>query len=110
MKVVHGLLLLLCLCRVRGQDLDVGLLSSDVPKTADDPAAQASKQAVPDTWAEVRALRDMVVELKVQVRSMEARVKESEGQVNNLRVELAVNKLHIEQLQKENAGTDQYGS
>lgn len=102
MRVVSGvLLLLLCLHSLRGQILDPSL----VPGSCDEQVAQALKQKmlVEDTGT----LRDIVVELKVQLRSMEARVKESEVKVNEMRVELAVTKVHIEQLQKENVGKAQ---
>lgn len=102
MRVVSGvLLLLLCLHSLRGQMLDPSL----VPGSCDEQVAQALKQKllVEDTGT----LRDIVVELKVQLRSMEARVKESEVKVNEMRVELAVTKVHIEQLRKENAGKAQ---
>lgn len=101
MRVLSGaLLLLLCLHSLRGQSLDPGL----VPGSCDEQVAQALRQKEPDTCENTRTLRDIVLELKVQLKSMEAHVKESEAKVNNMRVELAVTKVHVEQLQKENAG------
>ncbi|XP_028440139.1 uncharacterized protein LOC114559595 [Perca flavescens] len=67
----------------------------------DEQTEQTTKQTTPDIWAEVRAVRDMVVELQVELRNMEARVKYSEGQVNQLKTELIVTKVHVEQLQRE---------
>uniref|UniRef100_A0A8C4HK24 C1q domain-containing protein n=1 Tax=Dicentrarchus labrax TaxID=13489 RepID=A0A8C4HK24_DICLA len=64
---------------------------------------QTTKQTTPDIWVEVRALRDMVVELKVELRNMEARVKDSESQVNELKAELMVTKVQMELLQRENS-------
>ncbi|CAJ1063783.1 heavy metal-binding protein HIP-like [Xyrichtys novacula] len=61
-----------------------------------------SKQTTPDIWVEVRALRDMVVELKVQLSALEDKVKESENQVDDLRAELISTKFHMELLQTEN--------
>lgn len=90
------LLLLLCLHSLRGQMLDPSL----VPGSCDEQVAQALKQKI--LVEDTGTLRDIVVELKVQLRSMEARVKESEVKVNEMRVELAVTKVHVEQLQKEN--------
>uniref|UniRef100_A0A8C4NS18 C1q domain-containing protein n=1 Tax=Dicentrarchus labrax TaxID=13489 RepID=A0A8C4NS18_DICLA len=45
----------------------------------------------------------MVVELKVELRNMEARVKDSESQVNELKTELMVTKVQMELLQRENS-------
>lgn len=102
MKVVFGVsLLLLCLHSLRGQGLDPARL---VPQSRDEQVAQVSRQKVPDPFEDSRTLRDIVVELKVQLKSMEARVRESEVKVNDMRVELAVTKVHVEQLQKENVG------
>lgn len=68
--------------------------------SGDEQVAQVSRPKVPETLEDARTSRDIVVQLK----SMEARVKESEVKVNDMRVELAVTKVHVEQLQKENAG------
>lgn len=98
MRAVSGvLLLLLCLHSLRGQGLDPGPVSG----SCDEHVAQALRQKVPDTLEDTRTLRDVVL---MQLKSMEARVKESEVKVNDMRVELAVAKLHVQQLQKENAG------
>ncbi|XP_059181677.1 heavy metal-binding protein HIP-like [Centropristis striata] len=66
-----------------------------------DAGEETTKQITPDIWAEVRALRDMVVELKVELRNVEATVKDSESQVDELKVELIVTKMQVEQLQRE---------
>lgn len=57
-------------------------------------------QKLPNAFEDTRTLRDIVME---QLRSMEARVKESELKVNDMRVDLAVTKVHVEQLLKENS-------
>lgn len=92
MRVVSGVsLLLLCLHSLQGQGLDPGL----VPGPCDEQVAQALRQKVPDT------LRDIIL---LYLKSVEARVKDSEDKVNDMRVELAATKTHVVQLQKENAG------
>lgn len=101
MRVFSGfLLLLLSLHSLQGQGLDLGLESG----SCDEQVAQALRQKVPDTFELNGPLRDIVLKLKVQVESMEARVKESEVKVNDMRVELAVTKVHVELLQKDKAG------
>ncbi|XP_041657946.1 heavy metal-binding protein HIP-like [Cheilinus undulatus] len=94
MRVAVGLLFLLhCLSGSQAQGED-GRLSE---------GGNTSKQTTPDIWAEVKALRDMVVQLNVEQRYLEAIVKESESQVEELRVELIITKMHVEQLQTENS-------
>ncbi|KAL7390586.1 hypothetical protein ABVT39_023882 [Epinephelus coioides] len=112
MRVVVGLLLLLlALCGSGaqgeggglGQVGEIGQLETAPRDAAEESTEQTTKQTTPDIWAEVRALRDMVVELKVQLRNMEATVKDSESQVNDLKAELMVTKVHVELLQRENS-------
>ncbi|XP_078028639.1 uncharacterized protein LOC144464689 [Epinephelus lanceolatus] len=113
MRVVVGLLLLLlalCGSGAQGEGGGLGQVGeiSEFQETAPRDAAeesteQTTEQTTPDIWAEVRALRDMVVELKVELRNMEARVKDSESQVNDLKAELMVTKVHVELLQRENS-------
>ncbi|XP_068186540.1 uncharacterized protein [Antennarius striatus] len=61
----------------------------------------------PDICAEVRALRDMLVEVKAEVkwqlRNMETRLKESETLVDQLKADLDATKVSMEVLQKENS-------
>ncbi|XP_070772799.1 uncharacterized protein [Enoplosus armatus] len=110
MRVVLGLLLLLlglCASVAQGEGGGLGEVS-EFQKTAQRDAVeesikQTAKQTNPDIWAEVRALRNMVVELKVELRNMEARVKDSESQVNELKAELMVTKVHVELLQLDNS-------
>uniref|UniRef100_A0A8C4H6D6 C1q domain-containing protein n=1 Tax=Dicentrarchus labrax TaxID=13489 RepID=A0A8C4H6D6_DICLA len=101
MRVVLGLLLLLLgLCGSGAQGEGGGL---DEVGAVEESSEQTTKQTTPDIWAEVRALRDMVVELKVELRNMEARVKDSESQLNELKTELMVTKVQMELLQRENS-------
>ncbi|XP_042354533.1 uncharacterized protein LOC121952112 [Plectropomus leopardus] len=110
MRVVVGLLLLLLgLCGSGAQGEGGGLgeageISQFLEKAPRDAAEEpTTKQTTPDIWAEVRALRDMVVELKVELRNMEARVKDSESHVDELKAELMVTKVQVELLQRENS-------
>ncbi|XP_059186066.1 complement C1q-like protein 2 [Centropristis striata] len=116
--VIVGLLLLLGLCGSGAQGSGVQ------EKAGEESAEQTTKQTTPDIWAEVRALRDMVVELKVEQRNMEARVTDSENQLiltkaqvellerqnsdlqtrlSSSESELVVSKSRIDQLERENA-------
>ena len=114
MRVVVGLLLLLLgLCGSGAQGEGGGLgevgeireFQETAPRDGGEESTERdTKQTTPDIWAEVRALRDMVVELRVELRNMEARVKDSESQVDELKAELMLTKVHVEQLQTENSG------
>uniref|UniRef100_A0A6Q2YZ45 C1q domain-containing protein n=1 Tax=Esox lucius TaxID=8010 RepID=A0A6Q2YZ45_ESOLU len=53
---------------------------------------QTTSSSTPDVWTELKEVRDMVGELRVELRSMEARLKDKEKEV--------------EVLKKENAGID----
>lgn len=86
------MLLLLCEYRAQGEDGDL--------------TEQTLEQTTPDIWAEMRALRDMVVELQVELRTMENRVMESDRKMEELKTELTVTKMYIELLQIENSGAD----
>ncbi|KAE8287378.1 hypothetical protein D5F01_LYC13417 [Larimichthys crocea] len=113
MRVVLGLqLVLLGLCGSGAQGEGGGLSEvvelSEFQKTdprdaVEEASEQTTEQTYTDIWAEVRALRDMVVELKVELKNMESRVKDSESQVNELKAELIVTKVHVELLQRENS-------
>uniref|UniRef100_A0A3Q3W4C6 C1q domain-containing protein n=1 Tax=Mola mola TaxID=94237 RepID=A0A3Q3W4C6_MOLML len=70
---------------------------------AEELTQQTLRQTTPDIWAEVRALRDRVVELRVELRIMTERMKESRSHVDDLKSQLLVNKGHMEQLQRENS-------
>ncbi|XP_051258520.1 major antigen-like isoform X2 [Dicentrarchus labrax] len=101
MRVVLGLLLLLLgLCGSGAQGEGGGL---DEGGAVEESSEQTTKQTTCDIWVEMRALRDMVVELKVELRNMEARVKDSESQVNELKTELILTKVQVELLQRENS-------
>ena len=66
MRIDLGLLLLLlALCGSGAQGEDGGL--------GEEWTKQTTEQTTPDIWAEVKPMRDMVVELKVELRNMEAR-------------------------------------
>lgn len=103
MRVVLGLLvLLLSQGRGHGQADEIGEVQKAARKdAAEEPTEETTKQPPPDIWAEVRALRDMVVELG----NMKATVKESERQVEDLKTELMVTKAHMGQLQRRTTGT-----
>ncbi|XP_059211496.1 complement C1q-like protein 2 [Centropristis striata] len=97
MRAVGLLLLLLALCGSGAQ--------GELKET------ETTKTTTPDIWAEVRALRDMVVELKVELRNVQAAVTDSESQVEELKAELMVTNVYtrlsssesrIETLEREN--------
>uniref|UniRef100_A0A673XF61 Uncharacterized LOC115196218 n=1 Tax=Salmo trutta TaxID=8032 RepID=A0A673XF61_SALTR len=67
----------------------------------------------PDIWDEMKALRDMVMEQREKLRTMEGRVTACEGEVEtqkstvmDLRIELMVTKAKVAELEKENAGNE----
>ncbi|XP_071394382.1 complement C1q-like protein 2 [Centroberyx affinis] len=99
------LLLLLAVCGSGAQEEGGGggqvgeVRGSEFQKKSQRDVAEESTEqsiATPDIWAEVKALRDMVVEQRVELRNMEARVESSESQ-------LIDTKYHMEQLQRENS-------
>lgn len=59
-----------------------------------------------DVSAEMKALRDMVEQLRVDLTTMAGRMNESESKVETLTGELSVTKTLVEQLQNENSGTE----
>ncbi|XP_059207734.1 complement C1q-like protein 2 isoform X2 [Centropristis striata] len=63
-----------------------------------DPAEEPTEQTTPDIWAEVRALRDMVVELNVHM-GLQQREK------SDLQSELLISKSRIDQLERLNAAS-----
>ncbi|XP_059214580.1 complement C1q-like protein 2 [Centropristis striata] len=101
MRAVGLLLLLLALCGSGAQ--------GELQET------ETTKTTTPDIWAEVRALRDMVVELKVELRNVQAAVTDSESQVEELKAELMVTNVYtrlsssesrIDTLERENTGDE----
>ncbi|TKS82432.1 Complement C1q-like protein 4 C1q and tumor necrosis factor-related protein 11 [Collichthys lucidus] len=110
MRVGFGLVLLLlgqCGLRAQGEGgglSDVGEIREFQKTHPRDAVEESSKQTTPDIWDEVRALRDMMVELKADLKNMVTRLKDSESQVNELKAELIVTKVHVELLQRENSG------
>ncbi|XP_038563486.1 heavy metal-binding protein HIP-like isoform X2 [Micropterus salmoides] len=112
MRVFGLLLLLFGLCGSGahgeggglGEVGEISQFQKTAPRDADEESTkQTTEQTTTDIWGEVRALRDMVVELKVELRNMKARVKDSESQVKDLKAELIVTKVLVDLLQKENS-------
>ncbi|XP_078028641.1 uncharacterized protein LOC117261752 isoform X2 [Epinephelus lanceolatus] len=140
MRVVVGLLLLLlALCgsgaQGKGGGLrqvgEIGQLETAPRDAAEESAESTTEQTTPDIWAEVRALRDMVVELKVFVQmlqrensvqatdliSLGTRLTATESKTSDLEKvnadlqtrlsssesELLLSKSRIDQLERENA-------
>ncbi|XP_059190928.1 multimerin-2-like [Centropristis striata] len=91
-----GLLLLLLLLALCGSGAQGELQETALRDPAEEPTEQTTKQTTPDIWAEVRALRDMVVELKVELKNMQAAVTDSESQVDELNLQVTL-------LQRENS-------
>uniref|UniRef100_A0A8C7QSM6 C1q domain-containing protein n=1 Tax=Oncorhynchus mykiss TaxID=8022 RepID=A0A8C7QSM6_ONCMY len=65
----------------------------------------------PDIWDEMKGLRDMVMEQREKLRTMEGRVTACEGEVEtqkntvmDLRIQLMVTKAKVAELEKDNAG------
>nr|XP_023999843.1 uncharacterized protein LOC112077578 [Salvelinus alpinus] len=67
----------------------------------------------PDIWDEMKGLRDMVVEQREKLRTMEGRVTACEGEVETqkntvmeLRIQLMVTKAKVAELEKDNAALE----
>ncbi|XP_030293618.1 complement C1q-like protein 2 isoform X2 [Sparus aurata] len=132
MRVVVGLLLLLLgLCGSGAQGEAGGLgevaeinQNTDPKHAAEESTEQTTKQTTCDIWTELRALRDMVVELNVHVEllqrensvqatellSLESRLTSSESKTSDLEKEnadlqtrLSSSESRIDQLERENA-------
>ncbi|XP_042265849.1 uncharacterized protein LOC121896183 [Thunnus maccoyii] len=92
MKTFLALLLLCCLCRAQKDSSGNNVLlqapnvdSKEGVAETQEPRTEAEVQA--DIWAELRDLRDMVVEQKVELRHLTARVTAAESQVEALQKE-----------------------
>uniref|UniRef100_A0A671TNT0 C1q domain-containing protein n=1 Tax=Sparus aurata TaxID=8175 RepID=A0A671TNT0_SPAAU len=104
MRVVVGLLLLLLgLCGSGAQGEAGGLgevaeinQNTDPKHAAEESTEQTTKQTTSDVWTELRALRDMVVELNVH---MELLQREN----SDLQTRLSSSESRIDQLERENA-------
>nr|XP_033502680.1 heavy metal-binding protein HIP-like [Epinephelus lanceolatus] len=113
MRVVVGLLLLLlalCGSGAQGEGGGLGQVGeiSEFEETAPRDAAeesskQTTEQTTPDIWAEVRALRDMVVELKVFVQMLQRENSDLQTRLSSSESELLLSKSRIDQLERENA-------
>ncbi|XP_067338994.1 uncharacterized protein [Channa argus] len=107
------LFVLLCLlvpwgCVVRanegGESQLVNFLENKMQTLDPDTRADQSteqKNTTLDIWMELRMLRDMVVEQKVEMRHMEARLKETEMQADEQKVDLILTKTTLEELKKD---------
>nr|XP_033490124.1 cerebellin-2-like isoform X2 [Epinephelus lanceolatus] len=112
MRVVVGLLLLLlALCgsgaQGKGGGLrqvgEIGQLETAPRDAAEESAESTTEQTTPDIWAEVRALRDMVVELKVFVQMLQRENSDLQTRLSSSESELLLSKSRIDQLERENA-------
>ncbi|XP_039638143.1 multimerin-2-like [Perca fluviatilis] len=75
----------------------------DPDTTADE--AHDQTNTGPDIWTEVRMLRDMVVEQKVELRNMEARLRETEIQADDQKLDLLLTKTSLEELKRDHTTT-----
>ena len=120
MKGTGALLaLLLCLCEtwvpgeskgvVRdsdGGDIGKGEVRSErqsIEEAIDQSTSNLETTVPPDIWDEVKQLRDMVVEQRVELRILDSRLKETENQVDKHKVELALTRNDVEALKMTNA-------
>ncbi|XP_059202798.1 uncharacterized protein LOC131982218 [Centropristis striata] len=90
-----GLLLLLLLA-LGGSGAQGELQETAPTDPAEEPTEQTTKQTTPDIWAEVRALRDMVVKLDLHVELLQRENSEQES-------EILISKFRINELERENA-------
>ncbi|XP_059184693.1 complement C1q-like protein 2 [Centropristis striata] len=88
MRAVGLLLLLLALCGSGAQ--------GELQET------ETTKTTTPDIWAEVRALRDMVVEFNLHVELLQKENSELQTRLSSSESELLISKFRIETLEREN--------
>uniref|UniRef100_A0A671X2Q5 C1q domain-containing protein n=1 Tax=Sparus aurata TaxID=8175 RepID=A0A671X2Q5_SPAAU len=113
MRVVVGLLLLLLgLCGSGAQGEAGGLgevaeinQNTDPKDAAEESTEQTTEQTTSDIWTELRALRDMVVELNVHVEllqrensDLQTRLSSSESRIDQLETENAVQATELTSL------------
>uniref|UniRef100_A0A671WW17 Cerebellin 17 n=1 Tax=Sparus aurata TaxID=8175 RepID=A0A671WW17_SPAAU len=111
MRVVVGLLLLLLgLCGSGAQGEAGGLgevaeinQNTDPKHAAEESTEQTTKQTTCDIWTELRALRDMVVELNVHVELLQRENSDLQTRLSSSESELLISKSRIDQLERENA-------
>ncbi|XP_063752161.1 complement C1q-like protein 2 [Eleginops maclovinus] len=99
MKVAFGLLLLLlCLCGAQGESGGLGEVGES-SKLQEEWTQQNPNATAPDIWAELKELRDMVVELKVHVKILQGDYSEVERRLSSSEWELLDTKKRIDQLE-----------
>lgn len=114
--LVFLLVLILCyLCRAQtpniNNDISVQAAESEEERaqtlrpTTEAEGGQQAQELQSDIWAELRYLRDMVVEQKVELRHLTARVTAAESRVEEQNVELRHLTSRVEELMMENTGT-----
>ncbi|XP_030293630.1 complement C1q-like protein 2 [Sparus aurata] len=111
MRVVVGLLLLLlglCGSGAQGEAGGLGEVAeinnnTDPKDAAEKLSKQTTKHIYPDIWTELRALRDMVVELNVHVELLQRENSDLQTRLSSSESELLISKSRIDQLEKENA-------
>ncbi|XP_019947112.2 uncharacterized protein [Paralichthys olivaceus] len=69
-------------------------------------ASEGGDQAKSDIWTEVRMLRQMVVQQQVELRNMEARLKEAEIQAGEQELDLLQTKTHLEELRRDHVDAE----
>ncbi|XP_030293628.1 complement C1q-like protein 2 isoform X3 [Sparus aurata] len=111
MRAVVGLLLLLLgLCGSGAQGEAGGLgevaetnQNTDPKHAAEESTKQTTKQTYPDIWTELRALRDMVVELNVHVELLQRENSVQATELTSLGTRLTATENKTSDLEKENA-------
>lgn len=98
------LLLLLCLCGVRGLDGGLSPTLDSTPRAFEDTLG-ASAQSDFDMWQEIWMIRAMVVDLQKELKGVGTRLTESEAKIYSMTAEVADNKLYIGQLEWQMEGT-----
>ncbi|XP_071333659.1 uncharacterized protein [Trachinotus anak] len=77
----------------------------DPDTTADQVTDQSN--TTPDIWAELRMLRDMVVEQKVELKNMEARLRETEMEADEQKMDLVLTKTSLEELKRDHTAMEE---
>lgn len=77
----------------------------DPNTTADQPNDQSSTNS--DIWTELRMLRDMVVKQMVELRNVEVRLRETEMQADEQKLDLILTKTSLEELKRDHTAMEE---
>ena len=100
---IDTVVLLLCLSVTRAQGDGTGGPENDTKNSLGEPqtGGSVSNGAI---LTELRALRDMVVEQRVELRVTQTQLQFYKDQLSDYKDQLSVTQSHVEEMRKDNAG------